>query len=288
VQALTTHYQNPGQMKESIYQVAIGNLAAGLDPEKVTLIQQSRVPSIAELTVLYSMLVSVNVLRHNPTVKTEAKQCGYGDLTYGFLGYPVSQAADITFCSADLVPVGDDQLPHMEIARKLARRFNELYANGDELIRVPRALLSETPRLPGLDGSCKMGKSLGNAVYLSDDADAVNRKIHSAVTDTNRIAVRDKGNPDVCTVYAYHRAFNAGERADICEMCCGAQIGCVACKTRLAEKLNTLLDPMRERRAYYERRRDEVRGFILEGSEKATRIGNEIMARARAAMRLEI
>ncbi len=288
VQALTTHYQNPGQMKESIYQVALDNLAAGLEPGKITLIQQSRVPAIAELTMLYSMLVSVNVLRHNPTVKTEAKQYGYGELTYGFLGYPVSQTADITFCGADLVPVGDDQLPHMELARKLARRFNELYAGGEELIRVPQALLSETPRLPGLDGNCKMGKSLCNAVYLSDDADAVSRKIHSAVTDTNRIAVRDRGNPDVCTVYAYHRAFNAGERADICEMCRGAQIGCVACKKRLAERLNALLEPMRERRAYYERRRDEVRGFILEGSEKAACIGNETMARVRAAMRLEI
>ncbi|HWQ57891.1 MAG TPA: tryptophan--tRNA ligase [Clostridia bacterium] len=288
VQALTTHYQNPALMAESIYQVAIDNLAAGLDPEKITLIQQSRVAAIAELTVFYSMLVSVNVLRHNPTVKTEAAQYGYNDLTYGFLGYPVSQAADITFCNADLVPVGGDQLPHMELARKIARRFNELYAQGGELVKVPRELLSATPRLPGLDGNSKMGKSLGNAVYLSDDVDTVDRKIHSAVTDVNRIAVTDRGNPDICTVYAYHKAFNEGEQADISHMCRSAQIGCVACKKRLAAKLNELLAPMREKRAYYGRHRDEVRALILAGSEKANRIGNETMDRAREAMRLAI
>lgn len=288
VQALTTHYQNPAMLKESVYQVAIDNLAAGLDPDKVTIIQQSRVASIAELTVLFSMLVSVNVLRHNPTIKTEAAQYGYHDLTYGFLGYPVSQAADITFCGADLVPVGEDQLPHMELSRKIARRFNELYAGGEELIKIPQALVSDTPRLPGLDGNSKMGKSLGNAVYLTDDAETVSRKIQTAVTDTNRIAVKDRGNPDICTVYAYHKAFNSGEYREISEMCRSAQIGCVACKKRLAQKINELFDPMRERRAYYNQRRDEVRALILNGSEKANRIGDETMKRIRAAMKLEI
>lgn len=288
VQALTTHYQNPELMCESIYQVALDNLAAGLDPERVTFIQQSRVAAIAELTVFYSMLVSLNVLRHNPTIKTEARQYGYNDLTYGFVGYPVSQAADITFCDADLVPVGEDQLPHMELARKIARRFNELYGCGQKLIKVPRELLGDTPRLPGLDGNSKMGKSLGNAVYIADDADTVKGKIHSAVTDTNRIAVSDRGNPDICTVYAYHGAFNAAEQEGIAMMCRGAQIGCVACKNRLAQKLNGLLDPMRERRAYYENNKETVREMILAGSKKANRIGEETMERVRAAMRLTL
>jgi len=147
VQALTTHFSNPQLINASIYDVAVDNLSVGLNPEKVTFVQQSQVPAIAELTVFYSMLVSVNSLRHNPTIKTEAKQYGYDDLTYGFLGYPVSQAADITFCNADLVPVGDDQLPHMELARKIVRRFNELYG---ETLKVPKELLSDTPRLPGV------------------------------------------------------------------------------------------------------------------------------------------
>lgn len=288
VQALTTHYENPELMRESIYQVTLDNLAAGLDPNEVTFIQQSLVPAIAELTVYYSMFVPVNVLRHNPTIKTEAKQYGYDELTYGFLGYPVSQAADISFCDADLVPVGEDQLPHMELARKLVRRFNELYGGGAEILRAPEALLSATPRLPGLDGGGKMGKSLHNAVYLSDDRQTVERKIHGALTDTNRISVRDRGTPEVCTVYAYHRAFNAPEADEIAALCRGAGIGCVACKKRLAAKLNDRLGPMRERRAYFEAHREDVRALILSGSEKAERIGRQTVARVREALRLEI
>lgn len=288
VQALTTHYKNPDLMIDSIYQVAIDNLSVGLAPEKITFIQQSRIPAIAELTVLYSMLITVNTLRHNPTIKTEAKQYGYDDLTYGFLGYPVSQAADITFCGADLVPVGEDQLPHMELARKVIRRFNELYANSEELIKVPETLLSRTPRLPGLDGNSKMGKSLGNALYLSDDSDTVNAKIKSAKTDIHRIAVSDKGDPTVCTVSAYHKAFNPEEYENVCELCRSAGIGCVACKKRLAARLNAFLDPIRDRRAYYEQNKKAVREYILSGSDKAYTIGNETMKRVKDAMKLTI
>ncbi|MBE0601454.1 MAG: tryptophan--tRNA ligase, partial [Firmicutes bacterium] len=191
VQALTTHANHPQRSAQSIYDVAMDNLAAGLNPDTVCFVQQSQVPAIAELTVFYSMLVSVNVLRHNPTIKTEAKQYGYSELTYGFLGYPVSQAADITFCKADLVPVGDDQLPHLELSRKLVRRFRERY--GADFLHVPKPLLSRTPRLAGLDGSGKMSKSLGNAIDLSDDAATVRQKVRSAITDARRIAMTDKG-----------------------------------------------------------------------------------------------
>lgn len=165
IQALTTHFENPELLEHSIYEVAMDNLSVGLDPNKITMVQQSRIPSIGELTVFYSMLVSVNSLRHNPTIKTEAANYGYNDMTYGFLGYPVSQSADITFCKANLVPVGEDQKPHMEMTRKIVRRFNELY--GETLVE-PDTMLSDCPRLMGLDGNAKMGKSLGNAIYLSD------------------------------------------------------------------------------------------------------------------------
>ncbi len=288
VQALTTHFENPGLVRDSIYEVAIDNLSVGLDPEKVTFVQQSRIPAIAELTVFYSMLVSVNALRHNPTIKTEAKQYGYDELSYGFLGYPVSQAADITFCRADLVPVGEDQLPHMEVARKLARRFNELYGGGRELLRAPEALLSAVSRLPGLDGAAKMGKSLGNAVYLSDTAETVTEKIRAAVTDPARVTRADKGHPEVCTVNKYHAAFNPGEHENICGLCRSAGIGCVACKKSLAQAVNGLLDPVRARRAEYENRRDAVRDIILQGSEKANAVAAETMALVREAMHIAL
>jgi len=285
VQALTTHFNDPGLINESIYEVAMDNLSVGLDPERMSFVQQSQVPSIAELTVYYSMLVSVNALRHNPTIKTEASQYGFDDLSYGFLGYPVSQAADITFCNADLVPVGDDQVPHMEQARKIIRRFNDLYG---ETIKLPKELLSDTPRLAGLDGNSKMGKSLGNAIYLSDDEASVTNKVKSAITDTNRISVSDKGNPEVCMVSQYQKAFNQEEYDNICEMCREAKIGCVACKKVLYTKLNGMLDPIRERRSYYESRKDEVREIIRTGTAKANAIGAVTIQSVKDAMKISL
>ncbi len=286
VQALTTHFEHPELIHGSILDVAIDNLSVGLDPERVTVFQQSQIKAIAEMTIFYSMLISVNTLRHNPTIKTEAANYGYSDLSYGFLGYPVSQAADITFCKAELVPVGEDQLPHMEVARKLVRRFNDQYKTS--ILVEPYAKLSETPRLPGLDGNAKMGKSLGNAIYLSDDADTVAKKVRSAVTDTNRISVKIPGNPDVCMVSKYHKVFNADEHENICSMCKNAEIGCVACKKLLTEKLNNLMDPFREKRAYYEAHIDEVQDIINTGSRKANEIGNETVGQMREAMSILI
>ncbi|AKC63115.1 tryptophanyl-tRNA synthetase [Clostridium sporogenes] len=284
IQALTTHFQHPELISKSIYDVAIDNLSVGLDPNKITMFLQSKISAIAELTVFYSMLVSVNSLRHNPTVKTEAKQYGYDDLSYGFLGYPVSQTADITFCNADLVPVGEDQLPHIEQGRKIIRRFNDLYGKGQVIIKEPQALISNTPRLAGLDGNSKMGKSLGNAIYLSDTVEEVNTKIKSAITDKNRIRVKDKGNPDICIVSKYHETFNENEHKNICEMCRNANIGCAACKSLLSEKVNSLLAPFREKRAYYEEHKGEVRDIIFDGSKKANMGGNETVENVKKAM----
>lgn len=288
IQALTTHFEQPELINKGIYDVAIDNLSVGLDPNKVTIFLQSKISAIAELTVFYSMLVSVNSLRHNPTIKTEAKQYGYDDLSYGFLGYPVSQTADITFCNADLVPVGEDQIPHIELGRKIVRRFNDLYGNGRFIIKEPQALISDTPRLIGLDGNSKMGKSLGNAIYLSDTVEDVNKKVKSAVTDKNRISVKDKGNPEICTISKYHKAFNHEEYGNICEMCKNASIGCVACKNDLSKKINQLLEPFRERRAYYEENVKEVRDIILTGSQKANIIGNETVDVVKKAMSIHL
>lgn len=296
VQALTTHFNNPEMINDSIYQVCMDNISVGLDPSKVTFVQQSHVPAIAELTVFYSMLTTVNHLLINPTIKSESRNYGYGDqgedftydfskLTYGFLGYPVSQTADITFLNADLVPVGEDQLPHIEFSRRLVRRFNEMYGTS---ITEPEAKVSQTGRLCGLDGNAKMGKSLGNAIYLSDDSKTVSQKVMQAVTDTNRISVKIPGNPDVCTVYTYHKVFNPGEVENVCSMCRNAQIGCVACKKMLAAKLNEILDPMREKRSYLEAHKDEVRDIIKTGTAKANEIGNATIAGIKDHMHVAI
>ncbi len=283
VQALTTHFEHPELIEQSILDVTMDNLSVGLEPEKVTIFQQSQIPSIAELTIFYSMIVSCNQLRHNPTIKTEANNYGYTDLSYGFLGYPVSQTADITFCGAHLVPVGEDQVPHIELARKIVRKFNALYHT--EIVE-PEAKLSKTGRLSGLDGNAKMGKSMGNALYLSDSAEEVWKKVKVAVTDPAKIHLHDAGHPEVCNVFKYHNVFNSKESENICQMCTGGNLGCVACKKRLAEVLNSLLDPMRERRSYYEKHLDEVKDILARGNKRCNEIGNKNLCEIKEKMHI--
>ena len=284
VQALTTNFEHPERLKHDVRQVAIDNLSVGLDPEKVTIFVQSMVPQIAELTVILSMLVTVNVLRHNPTIKTEAKQYGYQDMTYGFLGYPVSQTADIAFCKANMVPVGEDQVPHLELTRKLVRRFNELYK---PVLVEPEFKVGEVGRLVGIDGNAKMSKSLGNCIYLSDSAEEVAQKVNMAVTDPARMRRTDLGHPDVCTVYAYHKVFNPSFVDELRPACETAGIGCVDCKKRLAAALNEILEPMRERRAKYLENPDLVEDILRKGTARAREEGEKTMASVRAAMGID-
>ncbi len=283
VQGLTTHWETPEMIKVHSREVALDNIAAGLDPERVRIFLQSMVPQIAELTVFFGLFVTVNRLRHNPTIKTEARQYGYTDMTYGFLGYPVSQAADILFCRADLVPVGEDQLPHMEVTRFVARRFNELYG---PVFPEPKALVSEVSRLAGLDGGAKMSKSLGNAIYLKDGPEEVSAKVMSAVTDPARIRKNDPGHPEVCTVFSWHKAFNPGEVPEIETSCRAGSIGCVACKKNLAAVLNRLLDPIRERRAAYDRP-GVVEEILGAGTGAARLEGEATMEKVREAMKID-
>jgi tryptophanyl-tRNA synthetase len=283
VQALTTNFETPEKLAADVREVTLDNLAAGLDPGKAKIFIQSMVPQIAELTVIFSMFVTVSRLRHNPTIKTEAKQYGYTEMTYGFLGYPVSQAADILFCRADLVPVGEDQLPHIEATRFVSRRFNELYG---EVFPEPDALISRVSRLVGLDGDAKMSKSLGNCIYMNDPSDVVRQKVMNAVTDPARIHRDDPGHPDICTVYAYHTAFNADEAGDIEERCRAGTIGCVACKKRLAEVLDRLLEPVRERRLLYEKP-GVVEEILRAGTAAAVSEGAETMRMVREAMQID-
>ncbi len=283
VQALTTNFENPENLRRDIFQIAEDYLAAGLDPEISTIFIQSMIPQIHELTMYYSMFTSVNVLRHNPTVKTEAQQHGFSDMTYGFLGYPVSQAADISIFKAHLVPVGEDQIPHIELTRKIVRRFNDLY---QPVLVEPDALIGEVPRLIGLDGKAKMSKSLNNAIYLSDSASEVESKVKDAVTDPARIRKTDPGHPEICMVFAYHKVFNGSEVEDIEQACRNGQIGCVQCKKNLSGCINQLLEPMRERRIKYENHPQLVEDILQEGTNQARLTAEETMQEVRDAMRI--
>lgn len=284
VQALTTHFDRPDSIREHLREVTLDYLAVGIDPNRATIFVQSMVPEIAELTVFFSMFVTVNALRHNPTIKSESKGSILDELYYGFLGYPVSQAADITFCKASIVPVGDDQLPHLELARKVVRRFNELYR---PVFPEPQALISETPRLVGTDGNAKMSKSLGNAIELDISPEQLAHKIRRAVTDPARVRKHDPGHPEVCPIYAYHKVFEPSGVAEIHEACERGSIGCSECKHRLESSLNTLLEPMRERRSRYTGIPRTVDEILIEGTRRAREVARETVSEVREAMGLD-
>ncbi len=288
VQALTDNFDNPEKVRKNVKEVVLDYLSIGIDPEKTTIYVQSMIPEIAELTVFYSNLVTVARLERNPTVKTEIAQkqeIFKESVTYGFLGYPVSQAADITVVEGILVPVGEDQEPLIEQCREIVHKFNSIY--GDTLSE-PKAVLSNAKRIKGLDGNDKMGKSLGNAIYLSDTEEEVNKKIMSAVTDPARIKKDDPGHPDVCMVAYYHKLFSTTEEVKcVCEECKLGKRGCVACKKQLAQNANKFLEPMREKRKYYEERPELVEKILIEGTEKTRKTAKETMKKVKKAMRLD-
>jgi len=284
VQALTTNFDQPENLSRDTLQIAEDYLAAGLDPHISTIFIQSMIPEIHELAAYFAMFTSVNVLRHNPTVKSEAQQHGFKDMTYGFLGYPVSQAADIAIFKAHLVPVGEDQIPHLELTRKIVRRFNDLYK---PVLVEPEILIGEVPRLVGLDGKAKMSKSLDNAIYLSDTTEELRKKVMDAVTDPARIHKTDPGHPEICTVFAYHKVFNQPEVAQLECDCRQGTIGCVACKKKLIACLDALLMPMRERRQQYVDNPELVKDILWDGTQRAHKVAKETMAGVREAMGIE-
>ena len=287
VQALTDNFNNPEKVRKNVREVAMDYLSVGIDPEKTTIYIQSMIPEVAELTVFYSNLVTIARLQRNPTVKTEIAQKKdlFGEsVTYGFLGYPVSQAADITCFNGELVPVGEDQLPLIEQCREIVRKFNSIYG---DVLKEPQVLLSSAKRIKGLDGNEKMGKSLGNAIYLSDSAEEITKKVMSAVTDPNRIKKDDLGNPDVCMVAYYHKLFtNPEDVKTICEECKAGKRGCVACKRQLAQNIIDFLKPIKEKRKYYEERPELVDEILLKGTKKAQEEAKKTMKKVKEAMML--
>ncbi len=282
--ALTTGYENTEDMKQNIGQVAVDFLSVGLNPDKAVLFLQSKVPEHAVLHLLFSMSTPLSWLYRCPTYKEQLQQMKDKNITtYGFLGYPCLQAADILIYKAGYVPVGEDQLPHLELTREMARRFNFLYK---EIFPEPQAILTKSKVLPGLDGR-KMSKSYGNTVNLSDTPDIINEKVKTMVTDPERIRKTDPGHPDVCSVFAFHKIFNDKEENNIGQCCKAGIIGCVACKKNLANKINEYMAPMHERRKEIIEKPKMVREVIEEGSKKAQIEARKTLDEVKQAMNLD-
>ena len=290
VQALTDNFHHPEKVRENVREITLDLLAAGIDPNKATIFIQSMIPEIAELTVFYSNLVTIARLHRNPTVKTEVKQKKelFGNqgesITYGFAADAVSQAADITAFHGELIPVGEDQLPLIEQCREIVRKFNSIY--GESLIE-PEPLLSENARIKGLDGNEKMGKSLGNAIYLADSEEEVSKKIMAAVTDPNKIKKDDPANPEVCMVYYYHKLVSQKNLNTICSECKKGSRGCVACKKELVQNMMEFLKPIQEKRHYYEERPELVDKILKDGTEVARKEARNTMRAVREKMQID-
>src|SRR5271156_4028781 len=266
IQALTDNFEHPEKLEANVFEVALDYLAVGLDPERVKIVVQSMVPELAELTIYFMNLVTVATLERNPTVKDEIKQRNFGrNIPVGFWSYPISQAADITIFKAHLVPVGEDQLPMIEQAREIVRRFNRLY--GKVLIE-PRAMLGAMARLPGTDGGAKMSKSVGNCIYLGDSAESVRKRVMSMFTDPKRIHPTDPGTVEGNPVFTYHDVFNPNkaEIEDLKERYRKGTVGDVEVKQRLFEALNIFLTPIRERRDQLASNPKRVYEIIMEGT----------------------
>lgn len=289
VQALTDNFDNPQKVRENVVEVALDYLAVGLDPNKTTIFIQSLLPQLFELTLYYLNLVTWNRLKHNPTVKQEITQKGYGDsVSAGFLVYPISQAADITAFKAQIVPVGEDQLPMVEQSNEIVRHFNRIY-HTNVLVEAEALVPKIAARLPGIDGKAKMSKSLGNAIYLSDPADIVAKKIKSMYTDPNHLRVEDPGQVEGNPVFDYLDVFDP-DKEKLEEMKAHYRrggLGDSVVKKRLTEVVQAELEPIRQRRAQFEKDRGSVMQLLLTGSQRAAVVAAQTLSEVRKAMYLD-
>ena len=278
---LTTNLENTEHIRQLTEEMVVDWIAAGIDPEKSPVFVQSEVKEHAELFLIFSMLVTVARLERNPAVKEQARSLGLEEqISYGHLGYPVLQAADILLYQADLVPVGEDQMPHIELCREIARRFNRLYG---EVFKLPNGKLTQFPRLPGPDGK-RMSKSLGNVMLLSDPPEQLFQVVRSAITDPQKIRRNDPGNPEICNVFHWHRKFNLNEAPEIEEDCRCGKLGCVPCKKQCARKIAEYLEPVRQRRNEIAQNMSRVRDIIQIGNETARIEAVRTMESVRKAM----
>jgi tryptophanyl-tRNA synthetase len=274
---------NTDDIYQNTIEMLIDWLAAGLDPDKSPMFRQSQIKEHAELQLIFSMLVTVHRLERNPTLKDQVRDLHIEHIIYGHLGYPVLQSADILLYKGNAVPVGEDQVPHVEITREIARKFNNQYGNS---FPEPAPLLTKFARLAGLDGNAKMSKSLNNTLLLSDAPEVVKAKIKKAVTDPQKIRKGDPGHPEICLVFAYHKKFNAVEILEIEKGCRSGDLGCFDCKMNCASKISFFLEPIIEKRKYYENNIDEVKDILSDGEEKGRAEAQKTMAEVREKMKM--
>lgn len=279
--ALTTNPAAAFDVRDNTINMVMDWLSAGINPDNPIFIQ-SQVKQHAELHLIFSMLITKERLERNPTLKEQARDLNQDTMIYGHLGYPVLQAADILIYKANVVPVGEDQAPHVEITRELARKFNQVYG---EVFPEPATKLTTFSRLPGLDGR-KMGKSNNNFILLSDNEEEIFKKVRTAVTDPQKVRRNDPGHPDVCNVFTYHQKFNPEEVEDIREGCESGALGCVACKQNCAKKIAAFFEPNREKRAWYESHPDDVQDILNSGIQKANQVADQTMDEVHKAMQM--
>jgi tryptophanyl-tRNA synthetase len=278
---LTTGFEKSATIPENIHEMALDWLAVGLDPERSRFLIQSKVPQHCELNLIFGMITPMPWVERNPTIKEMIADMDLGGkIHYGLMGYPILQAADILLYRADLVPVGEDQVAHVEMTREIARRFNNLYK---PVFPESRAKLTETPRLPGTDGK-KMSKSLGNSIYISDADEVVSKKLRGMMTDPQKLRRGDPGRPEVCPVFSYQEIFNKGETDEITAGCRSGALGCVDCKGKLAGALSKVLSPLRERREQFNADPRRVKQILEDGSAQARVRAGETMDQVRDAM----
>lgn len=288
--ALTTNLDTTELYRNSIDMV-IDWLAAGIDPVKSPIFRQSQIKEHAELHLIFSMLITAARLERNPTLKDQIRDLNMDSVVYGHLGYPVLQSADILLYKGEVVPVGEDQVPHIEITREIARRFNNQWGPskmnvGENVFPEPEPKLTKFARLAGLDGNQKMSKSLGNTILLSDSAEEIQKKMRTAVTDTQKVRKNDPGRPDVCVVFSYHQKFNSSEVLEIRSGCESGALGCVDCKKNCSAKIADTLAPFREKRAYFENNPVEVKYILHDGESRAKRIAEQTMNEVREVMKI--
>jgi tryptophanyl-tRNA synthetase len=283
LQVLTDHLENYALIEQNTFEVMCDNLSVGLNPNN-TFFVQSQVPELAELSMYFSFLVSLARLQRNPTIKDEAKAYGVTNISYGFLGYPISQAADILAFKADLIPVGQDQLPHIEQTREIARSFNKIFKQS--VFDVPSPLVGDVPVLVGTNGANKMSKSLDNFIAIAHSEKETRRRIAGMVTDTERQYLKDPGHPDNCCAFSYWSAFAMKKSKGIRQECENASIGCAECKAQLADEINILFAETREKRAYYVSHPDIIWDILSDGVKKARNVAEDTLLEVRDAMKI--
>ena len=282
--ALSTEYQNPGDIKKNLMECTIDLIALGIDPEITHLYRQSDITAIPELTLYLSMITPMSWLERCPTYKEQMKELKAKDLsTLGFFSYPVLMAADILIVNSDIIPVGEDQLPHLEITREIARRFNHLYG---DYFTEPHELLSRSKRVPGTDGR-KMSKSYGNAIFLSDDRKTIKKKVRQMITDPERIRKTDPGHPDICNVFAFYRIYMEEGISDIEERCRKGQIGCTECKDEIAGIISDSLKDFQVKREELIRDRKLIHDILKDGSDKVNKIAASVISDVRNRMGID-